>query len=108
MSFTVCRAESACRLAPARGKYQTGLGVAQYRVGQYKDALASLERAEQLNQDSPVDLAFLALTQCQLGQEQQARATLVRLRESLKKSEGSANAETHGFLQEAEALLQKR
>ena len=36
------RAELACRLMPFVGSYQTTLGMAQYRLGKYQEALATL------------------------------------------------------------------
>jgi hypothetical protein len=42
-------AEEACRLVPDNGLYLTTLGVAQYRVGRYQQALESLLRSEKLN-----------------------------------------------------------
>jgi tetratricopeptide (TPR) repeat protein len=54
---------------------------------------------------SPQDLAFLGMAQHQLGHREQARTTLARLREALKKPQWAQNAEAQGFLREAEALL---
>ena len=42
-------AEAACRLEPKHGYYVNTLGVAQYRAGQYAEALATLTRSEPLN-----------------------------------------------------------
>src|SRR5262249_39833044 len=92
------------------GDYLNTLGVAQYRVGQYPEALETLTRADRLNgahskTPQPPDLAFLALTQHQLGQEEQAQATLARLREALQLPRWAKAAEAHALLREAEALL---
>jgi tetratricopeptide (TPR) repeat protein len=103
--FALRQADTACRLAPHQGKYQTTLGAAQYRAGQYEKALTTLARAEQLNQGSPADLAFLAMAQHRLGQKEQAQATLVRLRETLTKPPGAQRAEAEALRREAEALL---
>src|SRR5262249_25091031 len=47
--FALMQAETACRLAPEEAKYRTTLGVAQYRAGKYKEALETLQKAEQSN-----------------------------------------------------------
>jgi WD40 repeat protein/serine/threonine protein kinase len=103
-SFALRQAETACRLAPARCDYRTALGAAQYRAGKYAEAARSLLQADQADRATPSVLAFLAMTQCRLGQNGQARATLTRLR-----STASAAAEDESgraVVQEAEAVLQ--
>jgi WD40 repeat protein len=105
-------AKEACRLEPDHGDYLTTLGVAQYRVGEYRQALATLSRAEQLKTLppwglKPVDLAFLAMTRFQLGQAEEARATLDGLRKvvSSRLEDDAADARAFLFLREAEELL---
>jgi tetratricopeptide (TPR) repeat protein len=103
------QAETACRLVPNNGTYLTTLGVAEYRVGKDREAVAALERADRLKKDlqespDPADLAFLALAHHRLGQTDQARAALSRLRELMKKLEGSRDETGQAFLREAEAL----
>jgi hypothetical protein len=85
------------------------LGVAQYRVGRYDDALATLTKSEKLNATKegslPADLAFLAMTQHQLGKKDEAKATLGLLREVMKQPRWTQDAESVGFLREAEELI---
>jgi Tfp pilus assembly protein PilF len=102
------QAEVACRLAPKNGDYLNTLGVAQYRLCRYQEALATLTRSDQLRSTGshPDDLAFLAMAQHQLDQEEQAQATLARLREVMKNPTQAKNAEAQGFLREAEALIE--
>jgi WD40 repeat protein/tRNA A-37 threonylcarbamoyl transferase component Bud32 len=100
-------AEEAGRLEPeSSGNYPAflnTLGVAQYRTGQYREALATLKRSNQLQGNrEPADLAFLAMTRHRLGQAEAARATLERLREVMKDLKAADNAENQGFLREAE------
>ena len=57
-------------------------------------------------QEGPADFAFLAMAQYQLGQRDQAQATLERLRRLLKQSPITATAENLGFLREAESLIE--
>jgi hypothetical protein len=64
-------AQTACRLSP-EGPSRTALGLTQYRLGQYAEALKTLTRAEERNQANPsdhlADLAFLAMVHHRLGQ----------------------------------------
>jgi eukaryotic-like serine/threonine-protein kinase len=102
-------AEVACRLSPRNGVYLTTLGVAQYRLGRYREAVESLTRSDRLNAvanngSAPADLAFLALAQHRLGQTELARATLCRLREAMKKPNWDEDEEAQSLLLEAEAI----
>jgi tetratricopeptide (TPR) repeat protein len=105
-------AEAACRLQPGNGNFLNTLGVAQYRVGQYRDALTTLTQAEPLNAKRykgsfPGDPAFLAMAHFQLGQKDQAITALSRLRERMKEPRWAHDAESQAFPREAEALLQR-
>jgi Flp pilus assembly protein TadD len=104
------QAETAVRLAPKDGLILNTLGVAQYRVGRYAEALASLTKSEKLNATEkgsiPADLAFLAMTQHQLGKKDQAKATLDRLREVMKQARWANDSEAVSFLGEAEELIE--
>src|SRR5262249_2131999 len=84
------QAEEACRLEPNNGLHVNTLGLAQSRLGQYQEALQTLARSDKLQAPSaegylPADLAFRAMAQYQLGQKEQAQATLTRLREAVAK-----------------------
>ena len=86
--------------------------MAYYRVGNYEKALETLLRSDQTSKTEsqisrPADLAFLAMTQQQLGQAKEAQAELLRLREQMNDPRWAQNAEAQGFLREAEALLAK-
>jgi hypothetical protein len=104
------QAEAAVRLEPRNGVFLNTLGVAQYRVGCYADALAILTKSEKLNATKegaiPDDLAFLAMTQHQLGKTGEAKATLGRLRKVMKQPRWAQKAEAVGFLREAEELIE--
>jgi WD40 repeat protein/tRNA A-37 threonylcarbamoyl transferase component Bud32 len=108
-------AEAACRLQPANSRYLNTLGAAQFRVGRYADAVATLLQADQINRkedrDSiPADLAFLAMAYHHLGQTQEAAAYLERFRALpkplLKDPKQAATADSKAFLAEVEALFQ--
>jgi WD40 repeat protein len=108
--LAVQRAEIACRLMPFEGPYQTTLGMAQYRLGKYQEALTTLTRADELNQAAeggsvPADLALLAMTRYQMRERDRAQASLTQLRETLQKPNWARNEEAQRLLKEAEALL---
>jgi Tfp pilus assembly protein PilF len=104
------QAEDAAHLAPGNGLILNTLGVAQYRAGRYADALATLTKSEKLNTTKdgalPADLAFLAMVQYQLGKKDEAKATLSRLRETMKQPRWTENAEAAAFLREAEEVIE--
>jgi hypothetical protein len=87
-----------------------GLGVAQYRAGLYREALATLTRSDRIyakiHQGSrPVDLAFVAMAQDRLGRQREARATFERLVQAMENPAVSNDQQAEGFLHEAEVLL---
>ena len=100
------QAETACRLVRLNNAaYVNTLGIAYYRVGKYQEAVDTLERSDKLRKEFPQDLAFLAMAYHQLGQKEQARATLAWLREVMKQPRWAKDAEAQGFLREAEEVL---
>jgi tetratricopeptide (TPR) repeat protein len=108
--LAVERAELACRLMPFEGSYHTTLGMAQYRLGKYEEAVTTLTRADELNQAAhgvpvPADLIFLAMSRSQLRERDQARASVTRLREALRKPNWARGGEAQRLLKEAEAFL---
>jgi hypothetical protein len=134
--YALLQAQTACDLAPENGVYLTALGVAQYRAGQYREALATLTQADLLHKTVAAslaalalplppalvtvtqgqflaevistNLAFLAMTRHQFGRSEEARTTLARLREVMRGPAGGTNREAAGFLREAENLLAGR
>jgi hypothetical protein len=107
------RAEIACNLMPFEGSYHTTLGMAQYRLGTYQEALTTLTHADELNQAAeggsvPADLALLAMIRYQLRDKDQAQASLDQLRDTMQKANWARNGEAQGLLKEAEALLAGR
>src|SRR5262249_9604727 len=90
------------------------LGIAQYRCGQFREALATLTKPHNstaLSVDganNPTELAVLAMSRARFGQIEAARATLdqlERLMQDSKLAEGPDNARNRSFLREAEELL---
>ncbi len=112
VSLAVRQAEAACRLIPMHGGLLRTLGVAQYRMGKYAESVVTLKSADRLNArahggfSTPQDSAVRALAHRRLGQLEDARAALSRLRESMKKPKWQKNDEAQAFLREAELLEQ--
>jgi Flp pilus assembly protein TadD len=100
--FALCQAKAAVRIRPDDARFQTALGAAEYRNARYAKARAALTQIGSL---SPTGVAFLALTQCRLGQYEQARAILDSLREASAKSEGIKDGTIEGLLGELHVLL---
>jgi hypothetical protein len=102
-------ARTASDLGPPTGPGLTTLAMAQYRLGQYAEALATLARAAPLNQDDPRDqpaeLAFTAMAQHSLANRPDAAVALARLRELMRRPRFSIDEEARAFLAEAEARL---
>jgi hypothetical protein len=89
------------------------VGVAQYRLARYQEAVDTLNRSYKLNSDSDPefpssDLAFLAMSHYQLGHNQEAQAALEKFRQLMKKPVWARNKEQQGFLREAEALIRDK
>jgi dipeptidyl aminopeptidase/acylaminoacyl peptidase len=103
--FALVQAEHACRLAPVRQEYRTGLGAALYRSGRYREAIETLEKADRLDNGSPEVLAFLAMAHHRLGQQEQARTVLARLLKILDRTRGTKDADSLNLVHEAEALI---
>jgi WD40 repeat protein/tRNA A-37 threonylcarbamoyl transferase component Bud32 len=101
-------AEAACRLDSGSGAFLHTLGVAQYRAGLYKAALATLSRAEEIR--SSVDYlsscrAFLAMTHFHLGEVQMAHTLLDQLTLLASLPGSTHDPELEAFLQEAKAVI---
>ena len=97
------QAETACRLLPYRAEARITLGLAQYRVGKFTEAVDSLTHADQ---QSPVvserwiaaDLAFLAMAHWQLGEADRARGVLDRLRKLMQQPAWANDGEAKRLL----------
>jgi WD40 repeat protein len=105
-------AETACRLNGWDADLLNTLGVAQYRAGKYPEAIDTLTRADKLHAagsagTQPADLASLTMAHHRLGQQAKARDYLKRLRETLKKAQGTPNDEAKALLRETEETLKK-
>ena len=104
--FALLQAEHACRLAPDRQEYRFGLGAALDRARCYREAVETLKRADRPDQSPSAAPAFLAMAHHRLGEREQARAAVSRLREWLKKTDQAQKEEAWAFLPEVEAIEQ--
>jgi WD40 repeat protein len=105
--WAVIQMTTACQLAPDNTMYRRASAVALYRMGkfqkeEYANVLATLAKCEQ---NHPTTLAFLAMTQYQLGDKDQARTTVAQLREISKQPEWAANPLIQTFAREAAGLI---
>jgi hypothetical protein len=108
--FALAQMSAACARAPDNAAYRLALGAAQYRLGkfqkeQYSEAMATLTLCDH---NQPLPLAFLAMTQHQLADGEQARTNLARLREIMKEAPRTSSAEAEAFLREAVTLIDGR
>ena len=103
------KAEMANRLEPNDRSILLNLGMAQYRVGQYQDALNTLTRVEKMFKNQPISakLTFIgkAMASHKLGQYEHAEVALQQLRDLRKDERFAEDEEVQAFLTEAEKLL---
>jgi tetratricopeptide (TPR) repeat protein/roadblock/LC7 domain-containing protein len=69
-------AQAACELAPENGALRNTLGVAQYRTGDWKAAIAALEKSMELSDNSggeEVDWFFIGMCRWQQGDKKLAK-----------------------------------
>jgi tetratricopeptide (TPR) repeat protein len=80
------------------------LGMAQYRTGDYEDAVETLEASVEALGGIPADLAFLAMAKFRLGKTDEARRLLDRLHQAVERPVWQSAAE-EAFIREAEAMM---
>jgi WD40 repeat protein len=104
-------ARRAVELAPRASIFLNTLGVAQYRAGQYAEAITTLEKslAASNGGSDAFDLFFLAMARCKLGQIAQARADFDRAvtwrRDHPNLAQPGWSQELAAFQAEAQAIL---
>jgi serine/threonine protein kinase len=98
-------ARRALDLVPQNGGFWNTLGVAQYRAGQWREAITSLEKAmEPRKGGDSGDWLFLAMAHWRLGEKEEARRWYNKADKELKKFE-YPRVEEGRWLAEAAALL---
>jgi uncharacterized protein HemY len=104
--FALSQAETAGRLAPQQRSYVSTVGIAQYRVGHYREAVETLTPSHKSHAGIvPADLAVLAMAHYHLGQTEKAKDHLNTLQETIREPQWAKNEEAQAFLREAEALM---
>jgi serine/threonine protein kinase/Flp pilus assembly protein TadD len=67
-------AKTAVKLAPREGNFWNTLGVAHYRAGDWREAIAAIQKSMDLRKEGdPGDWFFLALAHARLGEKDKAR-----------------------------------
>jgi tetratricopeptide (TPR) repeat protein len=110
----VALAERAVELQPGEWSYRDTLGLAYYRAGRIEDAMAALEKSLAGNSpaDQTLDLYFLAMCHCRLGDANKAKEYVDRAmaaHEHYATSRTKEEAEELGrFRAEAQTLLAEK
>ena len=105
--FALAQMTAACELSPDDLAYRTALAAAQYRLGRFQKefmpkAMATLNRCDSTDTRT---LALVAMTQHQLDEKEQARASLGRLR-LMRADPQSVGADAAALVREAESLIE--
>ena len=99
-------AKKAVELSPNNGAYANTLGVAHYRAGDWKAAIAALEKSMELrNGGDSFDWFFLAMAHWRLGEKEKAREWYDRAVQWMDKNRPT-DEELRRFRAEAAELLE--
>ena len=97
----LANARRAAAVEPSNGDTLNALGAARYRVGEFQEAVATLEHCQDLRKcDSQVNTAFLAMAHSRLGHTTEATRLVERLRGMYP-----ATAESRDLLREVESVI---
>jgi eukaryotic-like serine/threonine-protein kinase len=98
-------AKKAVELGPKQGSYWNTLGIAQYRAGDWKAAVAALEKSMEFRKGGDAnDWFFLTMAHWQLGDKKDARKWYDQAVQWMEKNQPK-NEELIRFRAEAEKLL---
>jgi tetratricopeptide (TPR) repeat protein len=99
-------AKTAVELEPLQGMYWNTLGVAHYRIGDWKAAIEALKKSDELlpGQHFSFDAFFLAMAHWQVGDKDEARKWYDQAALWMDKNQ-PANEELRRFRAEAEELM---
>src|SRR5262249_29472502 len=98
-------ARKAVELAPKEGNCWNTLGAAQYRAGNWRDAIAALEKSMELQKGGdPHDWFVLAMAHWQLGEKEKARNWFGQAVQWMDKNQPK-NEELRRFRTEAAEVL---
>jgi tetratricopeptide (TPR) repeat protein len=103
-------AEALLSEKPAEASYRNLLGMAQYRLGLFDEALKNLEQtaegaSRQDAEHSQHRLGFLAMTHRRLGNAAKSNSALGELRERMAQSSDTPTKDARVVLSEAEAMI---
>jgi WD40 repeat protein len=106
-------AEAACHAAPKEIAYVNTLGVARFRLGQFKEAIGALAQSYEHHVRSPddpgpSDVAFLAMSHHALGHTRESQQFMGELTRLLEEDRWKKNAEATAFFKEAQQRLSKK
>jgi tetratricopeptide (TPR) repeat protein len=91
---------------PSNGEVLNALGGAQYRVGGFTEAIATLTRCQETRDcPSEVNTAFLAMAHSRLGHATEARGLLEQIRGMLRGPRQISDPELRSLLAEAESVV---
>lgn len=79
--------------------------MAQYRNGQHRAALTTLQQSLKLQGANPFDLAFVAMAFHGLGERDKADLAMQKLRETAQKPPWSERDDVQAFVDEAEQTI---
>ncbi len=102
--------ELACKIRPNDYNLLNTLGVAQYRMGDYRSALRTLQQCDAMHferngESHPVDIAVLAMAQWRMGLIESACRNLSLAQQLMQKELNSKNEENQSLFHEAETLV---
>jgi len=90
---------------PSNGEAWNALGAAQYRLGEFQEALATLDHCQDVgNCPSGRNTAFLTMAHFRLGHVKEARDLLEQLRGRMRSRPGAPDPDLQALLREAESV----
>jgi tetratricopeptide (TPR) repeat protein len=98
-------AYEAIRCEPTSAHIMNTVGVAEYRVGAYEEALVTLLRSDRMNRGIPEDSAFLALCYHHLGDPENAERHRQRFLQQIQSPRHRGDAEVAMFREEVKAVF---
>ncbi len=100
------QAEAAARANPWNWIFLRTKGAAQYRTGEFREALASLHNSEEFSESPlPANRVLMAMARFQLGEVDKAQTELKASRDIAKVRDEEERFELEGILREADALM---
>jgi serine/threonine protein kinase/Flp pilus assembly protein TadD len=99
-------ARKAVRQQPKAGRYWSYLGAAQYRTGQWREAVKALDTAADLGAKNVYGTVIWAMAQCRLGKRDLARRALAQVGQWMESNPADVDDTLRRLRAEAAALLE--